>query len=202
MNKIKIKNIGNLKNTLIRTELNKILRKQISSLEGVKIILNAGCSQSQTDKNGTFYKDYFPSAQYYTLNNDPNIKDDSDRHFDMDIHDLSSIKIKFDLVICNCVLEHVRNPFIVAKQLEDVSNKYIFIAVPFIVPFHQKEDAKIKDYWRFTDNGLRELFKNCEEVWLKKLGSVIKVVEDKKKYWRWKPKYSSVGYVALFKKNN
>ena len=95
MNKNKIKNIGNLKSTVIRTEINKILRKQISPLDGVDVILNAGCSQAQTDKNGTFYKDYFPSTQYYTLNNDPNINDDSDRHFDMDIHDLSLINIKF-----------------------------------------------------------------------------------------------------------
>lgn len=197
----KISNRGNSKNTRARICLNKFLRKKISRLEGVTTILNAGCSQAQTDKDGTLYRDYFPSKQYYTLNNDPTIEDSSEYHFDMDLHDLLLLDRKFDLVLCNNVLEHVRNPFVVAQQLKSVTNKYLFINVPFMFPFHQKDgDVAIKDYWRFTDEGLRVLFGDLEEVWIEKLPSVITEIKDKKGYARWKRRFSAVGYAGLFKK--
>jgi len=192
-----IKNIGKMKITLFRIKQNEVLREKVSCLKGIKTVLDAGSDQLQQDKEGKLYKDYFPLAQYYTLNKDRG--DNSSNHFNIDMHDLSSINKKFDLVMCLSVLEHVRNPFVVSNQIERVSNKYLFITTPFIFPCHNKNNF-YKDYWRFTDNGLRELFSDFEEVWIEKMGSVIEVVRDKKKYKIWDKHNCSTGYAALFKR--
>jgi hypothetical protein len=198
---MEIKRLGNSKISLLRFNHNKILKKTIPTLEGVKTILDAGGSQSQVDGQGELYKNYFPFAEYFTL--DSNRGESKNNHFNMNLHDLSSLNKKFDLVLCTSVLEHVKNPFVVARQLENISNKYLFIVVPFMFPFHPK--GPVKDYWRFTDDGLRELFINSEEIWIKKIDSVIRVVKDRKaiknkEYKGWNKNNSATGFVALFRK--
>jgi len=200
---MEIKCKGNSKISSLRLNHNIILREEISKIEGVKTVLDAGGSQSQNDNQGKLYKDYFPFVEYYTL--DSNRGESGDNHFNMNLHDLSSLNRKFDLVLCTSVLEHVKNPFIVAQQLENVSNKYIFVVVPFMFPFHAKSNGIVKDYWRFTDSGLRELFCNFEEIWIKKISSVISVVKDKKvvksaKNKGWTKNNSATGYIGLFRK--
>jgi len=200
---MEIKREGSSKISVLRRTHNIILKETITNLKGIKTVLDAGASQFPNDEQGNLYKNYFPFAEYYTLDN--NKGESRNNHFNMNLHDLSSLNKKFDLVLCTSVLEHVKNPFIVAQQLENISNKYLFIVVPFIFPFHPKSTGAVKDYWRFTDSGLRELFSNYEEVWIKKISSVIEVVRDKKIIWNkkkkgWTKKNSATGYIALFRK--
>ena len=72
----------------------------------------------------------------------------------------------FDSVVCNFVFEHVKNPFLVCNELKRVLKPKgtILIAVPFMQRFH----ADPNDYWRFTDEGIKEMLgknfviiKNC-----------------------------------------
>ncbi len=197
-----IKNVGDKSISTLRFFHNDILKKYVTNLKGVNTILDAGGSQDQEDDQGTLYCNYFPSVKYYTLDKNRGIS--KDNHFNMDLHDLSLLDKKFNLVLCTSVLEHVKNPFKVSQQLESISNKYIFIVVPFIFPYHPKADNSVKDYWRFTDSGLRELFCNSEEIWIKKCDSVIVKVKDKKrrknrKKKGWNVANSATGYAALFK---
>jgi len=191
-----IPNKGSMKKTKFRSHQNKILKNKIINLKGVKTVLNTGSFPLETDKSGVFYKDYFLNHHYYTL--DKNKGNLGNNHFNMDLCDLSLVKKSFDLVLCMSVLEHVKNPFMAAKQLKTISNKYLFITVPFIFPFHQKYKKGLMDYWRFTDEGLRELFSDFDEVWIEKIDSVIKEVKDKKKHWN--QENSKAGYISLFKR--
>ena len=198
-----IKRMGKSKISMIRKESDIILRETICKIKEIKTVLNAGSSQNSMDGHGDLYRNYFKSVDYYTLDN--NKGESKKNHFNMDLHDLSSLDMKFDLVLCTSVLEHVRNPFLVAQQLESVSSGYIFVVVPFMFPFHPKVSGKVKDYWRFTDSGLRELFNNSIEVWIKNIKSVIRSVKDKKEvigkpHKGWTKANSSTGYVALFEK--
>jgi len=197
-----IKRKGNNETSVLRRE-NDIILKEIScNIKEIKTVLDAGSGPFSQDGNGKLYKDYFPFAKYYTLDN--NHGKSRENHFNMDLHDLSSLRMQFDIVLCLSVLEHVKNPFAVANQLEIISNKYIFIVVPFIFPFHPKINGDVKDYWRFTDSGLIELFSNSKVIWIKKMKSVIRSVKDKKKIIKkphkgWISSNSATGYAALFK---
>lgn len=62
----------------------------------------------------------------------------------------------FDVVATIAVLEHVRDPFAVARELERVLRPggTIFAAVPFLQPYHAYPDH----YYNMTSAGLRRLF--------------------------------------------
>jgi SAM-dependent methyltransferase len=68
----------------------------------------------------------------------------------------------FDAIISVAVLEHVRDPFSAAREIERVLKPggEAYIAVPFLQPFHGYPDH----YYNMTSNGLRNLFKNLHEV--------------------------------------
>jgi SAM-dependent methyltransferase len=66
----------------------------------------------------------------------------------------------FDLVISVAVLEHVRDPFAAARELQRVLKPggRVFAAVPFLQPYHAYPDH----YYNMTSGGLRNLFANLE----------------------------------------
>ena len=62
----------------------------------------------------------------------------------------------FDLVISVAVLEHVRDPFAAARELQRVLKPggRIYAAVPFLQPYHAYPDH----FYNMTAGGLRNLF--------------------------------------------
>ena len=67
---------------------------------------------------------------------------------------------KFKTIICFSVLEHCKDVFGVAKNLENLLEKdgLLFVSVPFSWEYHAFPD----DYWRFTPSGIRTLFPDVE----------------------------------------
>ena len=64
----------------------------------------------------------------------------------------------YDLIICCSVLEHVEYPWIFADNVSKLSsqNGLLYMAVPFVWKFHGYPN----DYYRYTHNGIKKLFKN------------------------------------------
>jgi SAM-dependent methyltransferase len=63
---------------------------------------------------------------------------------------------KFDTGICMDLMEHTANPFLVAQNIRSSLKKgaYLFVTAPFNWGIHYFP----KDYWRFTPQGMEELF--------------------------------------------
>ena len=96
-------------------------------------------------------------------------------HYHYDAADLpSDWADKFDLIVCNAVLEHVPDPVKVISELHRVLKKggMIWVEVPFAQPFHCRADyvgGKDSynmggDYWRVTTMGMRIWMKTFEEI--------------------------------------
>jgi ubiquinone/menaquinone biosynthesis C-methylase UbiE len=72
-----------------------------------------------------------------------------------DAHDLPFKSESFDIVYSIAVLEHVRWPWIVADEILRVLCRggHVVLELPFLNVIHDE-----RDYFRFTDKGIRALF--------------------------------------------
>ena len=64
----------------------------------------------------------------------------------------------FDVVVCEQVLEHVRDPWAAVRTLRDLCRPggHVVVSTPFLVRIHNEP----ADYWRFTVPGLRLLLES------------------------------------------
>ena len=101
----------------------------------------------------------------YTLDINPT----SGADYIADLCNCSSLvgKNKWDYIVCTEVLEHTKQPFDAASNILDMLKVggYAFITTPFNLRVHGPRP----DCWRFTEDGLRELFKYFEIVELNTL---------------------------------
>lgn len=67
---------------------------------------------------------------------------------------------KFDVVVCTEVLEHTLQPFDAVDEIERILKPggVALISVPYNFRIH----GPLPDCWRFTEHGLRALFKNFD----------------------------------------
>lgn len=67
---------------------------------------------------------------------------------------------KFSHIECFSVLEHVRRPWLMAENLERllVEGGSLHVQVPFVWRVHSYPS----DYWRFTTEAIRSLFRNIK----------------------------------------
>lgn len=67
---------------------------------------------------------------------------------------------RFGTIICMSVLEHCRDPFKMARNIERllVDGGILVVGAPFVWELHGFPD----DYWRFTPSGIRVLFPSLD----------------------------------------
>jgi SAM-dependent methyltransferase len=68
----------------------------------------------------------------------------------------------FDAIVCTEVLEHTLQPFDAVAEMYRMLKKggYVFVSAPFNFRIH----GPLPDCWRFTEHGLKALFKQFEIV--------------------------------------
>lgn len=73
----------------------------------------------------------------------------------------------FKYIVCTEVLEHTLQPFLAVQEMFRILSPggYCFITTPFNFRIH----GPLPDCWRFTEHGLRELFKAFEIIELEAL---------------------------------
>jgi len=121
--------------------LSEIYKKELASKLHGKV-LDIGCGSSDI-------KQYTSFTEYVGLDINPNAEN---VNIVADAHDIPLGNETFDSAVCIAVLEHVKNPDIVLKEIYRVlkSNGKLFVAVPFLQPVHNDPD----DLWRWTKNGI------------------------------------------------
>ena len=70
---------------------------------------------------------------------------------------------RFDVVICEQVLEHVPDPVAAAANLCRlcVPGGKVIVSTPFLIKVHELPELALFDYWRFTPRGLRRLLEDA-----------------------------------------
>lgn len=69
---------------------------------------------------------------------------------------------RYDYIVCTEVLEHTRQPFDAVSNMFEILKPggMVFASTPFNFRIH----GPLPDCWRFTEYGLRELFKDFSSV--------------------------------------
>jgi SAM-dependent methyltransferase len=106
----------------------------------------------------------FPNAKLFVQTDVNN----SYGHKYLDITSSVLIEEKFDLVLCNNVLEHIFDIKSAIKNLNYLLKEkgHLVVSVPFIYPLHDEP----KDFWRFTEHGLKKLFSDFKFLKIKRTG--------------------------------
>jgi SAM-dependent methyltransferase len=90
-------------------------------------------------------------------------------HVSLDYPDFDILEVpdppgrRFDVVICEQVLEHVDDPWLAASNLRRLTTPggHVVISSPFLVKVHELPQYGMRDYWRFTPRGLRVLLERA-----------------------------------------
>jgi len=120
-------------------------KKAIQDLGEDKIILNLG-SGIRSVRKDVINVDFYPFAIVDIV---------------ADIADLPFKDNSVDAIVCESVLEHVKNPWAIVREMKRILKPkgIIYLSVPFIAGFHSSPD----DYYRWSKQGLRELLKDFKE---------------------------------------
>lgn len=119
--------------------------------------------------------DYFRSRfkKYVSVDADPDCKPD----IVANIHNLPFKDNTIECILCFSVLEHIQDPFKAVSELYRVMRpgSKALLSVPFIWPYHS---GSYKDYWRFSDDGIKVLFKNFSYVEIVKMGGYFSALAN------------------------
>ena len=111
--------------------------------------------------------------KYISVDADPNCKPD----IVADIHNLPFENNAIEAILCFSVLEHVKDPFKAISELHRImkTGGRALLSVPFIWPHHP---GSYKDYWRFSEDGLRVLFGNFSYLEIIKMGGYFSALAN------------------------
>lgn len=151
--------IGHLE--LIRNNVKNLIKECANKFDKQ---INTVLDIAPQDHKGA--KEFFTSVNVQTLDIDPT----SGADIIADICEDNSSFVapdQFDLVICTEVLEHTLNPFNAVKEIHRLLKKGGTVAIS--TPFNFRIHGPLPDCWRFTEHGLRELFKEFTNIQISSL---------------------------------
>jgi len=119
------------------------------------------------------YKSWFDGKKYETL-------DFSEKYNPTivgDIHDLKIGDNSVPAILCSSVLEHLHNPHKAVSEMHRVlsSGGKILAYTHFIYPYHARQGV-YGDFYRFTEDALKDLFKDFSTVEIKKEGGYFRAM--------------------------
>lgn len=138
----------------------KFLEEKIKEIAKEKFIFDIGSGEHRF-QGLERYKDYFCNSEYKTID----VRKDFKPDIVADAHNLPMRDCCADAIICKSVFQFTRNPFVVANEIFRVLKPQGkgLLYLPFIYPYHG-DGNKIKDYWRFSVDGIHELFSKFAKI--------------------------------------
>ena len=136
------------------------LKKFSKSLKGKIVNVSAW---KDMDKQGSYYKEYFPLADEYFITNwksdAKGLQGDLKNEFFLNLESKDipdELLGKFEVVFNHTTLEHVFEVNSAFKNLCSLSKELVIVVVPFMQEQHI--DKGFDDYWRFTPQVIKKLF--------------------------------------------
>jgi hypothetical protein len=136
---------------------NRVLRQLGGSFHGEVVNVSAW---DDRDKEGGFYREYFPGATGYHLTNFSGTRGfagQTNEHLvDLTGELPDELRGRFDVAFNHTTLEHIYEVRSAFRNLCELSRDVVIVVVPFSQAQHESDSYR--DYWRFTPTALRMLF--------------------------------------------
>lgn len=146
--------------------------KKLREVAGVSPILDVGGGERfQKDLAG--YEKLFAATDYKTLDVDIRYHPD----IVASIYHIPLADESMGAVICKSVLEHLEEPEHAVREMRRILRPggKIFVCVPFIYPYHARPGV-YRDYYRFSEDALRYLFRDFKSVEIQKIGGYFRAL--------------------------
>lgn len=141
---------------LIRQNISDLIKRAAELYDGPGVLV---LDVAPDEHKGA--KEWFKQGKVKTLNKEPRRRCD----YTADICDCPEVPAEtFDVVVCTDVLEHVERPWTAALELWRILKPggILVLSTPLDFKEHPFEAMGYSDYWRFTQHGLRLIFRNFE----------------------------------------
>lgn len=143
--------------------------REIAKAESVLDV--GGGERFQKDLNR--YRELFRHTDYKTLDVEPRYRPD----IVATIYEIPVADNSIGAIICKSVLEHLDDPGRAVAEMRRVLEPggKILLYVPFIYPYHARPGV-YKDYFRFSEDALRHLFRDFRNVEIQKVGGYFRAL--------------------------
>lgn len=132
---------------------NTALKDMVRSMEGYASVINVSGWRDE-DKQGRFYREYFPDAvEYLVTGYDSDTERSATDAPIVDLMDPNTVKVSADVAFTHTVLEHVPNPHLAVTTLARIARTYILTVVPVVQGFHFSP-GNYGDYFRFMPHSM------------------------------------------------
>ena len=126
-----------------------------------------------SDKQGSYYQDYFVNATSYSVTNYYGERgfDDSQRVLSSDVPNITEYILdltdpslptelyrKFTVVMNHTVMEHIYDNRTAFKNICDMSREVVISIVPWVQEVHIASDSSWLDYWRYSPYAMQQLY--------------------------------------------
>jgi ubiquinone/menaquinone biosynthesis C-methylase UbiE len=146
--------------------------KKLKELAKGERILDVGGGEP-FQKGMARYKDWFVGKKYETLDVAP----EYNPTIVGDIHNLPLEGNSIDAILCKSVLEHLYDPKRAVEEMHRVlkDGGRILVYTHFIYPYHARKNI-YGDYFRFTEDSLKYLFRDFSQLEIKKEGGYFRAM--------------------------
>ena len=150
----------------------RFLEEKLKEIVKERRVLDIG-SGSPFQKRLTRYRNLFSGVQYETLDSAAQYRPT----YVGDIHQLPLPDNSLPAAICLSVFEHLYEPQKAADELHRVlkSGGKAILYTHFIYPYHGRKGV-YSDYFRFTEEGLRHLFRKFSKIEMRKQGGYFRAM--------------------------
>jgi len=127
-------------------------------------ILQIGSKEAILDRSSRRWRDLFPAQDFIGLDIEAGANVDRVADICADFADLDATLDgrRFGFIVCQHVLEHVRQPWLAARNIQRLLRPggHCYVGVPWVQAFH----GFPSDFWRFSFRALLELFDELEFI--------------------------------------
>lgn len=156
----------------VHYQYQQFFEEKLKAIAARRKILDVGGGE-RLQKGLQRYRELFSHTDYQTLDVDPRYHPD----IVASIYEIPLPSSSVGAILCMSVLEHLEDPARAIREMHRIlePDGVILVYTPFIYPYHARPGV-YRDYFRFSEDALRYLFRDFRNVEIQKVGGYFRAL--------------------------